>query len=118
MTRLIQIDYTAVGEPGGWSAGPAPSAPLWCRTMPPASAKQRPSVEDRALLRQWIEAGAPALVAGETAGEASTLSAAEQEFLIRAAVEIAHGRARVIAGRDEYPQFDDSRRAVGLLGHD
>jgi 4-hydroxy-tetrahydrodipicolinate synthase len=51
----------------------------------------------RLCMRQ-IEAGAPTLVAGETAGEASTLSAAEQEFLIRAAVEIAHGRARVIAG--------------------
>jgi 4-hydroxy-tetrahydrodipicolinate synthase len=50
------------------------------------------------LCTRQIEAGAPALVAGETAGEASTLSAAEQEFLIRAAVEIAHGRARVIAG--------------------
>jgi 4-hydroxy-tetrahydrodipicolinate synthase len=50
------------------------------------------------LCMHQIEAGAPTLVVGETAGEASTLSAAEQEFLIRAAVEIAHGRARVIAG--------------------
>jgi 4-hydroxy-tetrahydrodipicolinate synthase len=34
----------------------------------------------------------------ETAGEASTLSPDEQETIIRAAVEIGRGRARVIAG--------------------
>jgi 4-hydroxy-tetrahydrodipicolinate synthase len=34
----------------------------------------------------------------DVAGEASTLSSAEQEGLIRVAVEIARGRARVIAG--------------------
>ncbi|HLG82568.1 MAG TPA: 4-hydroxy-tetrahydrodipicolinate synthase [Bradyrhizobium sp.] len=50
------------------------------------------------LCAQQIEAGAPALVVGETAGEASTLSAAEQEFLIRTAAEIANRRAKVIAG--------------------
>jgi len=37
-------------------------------------------------------------VAGETAGEASTLTTAEHEILIRAAVETARGRVRVIAG--------------------
>jgi 4-hydroxy-tetrahydrodipicolinate synthase len=50
------------------------------------------------LCTRQIEAGAPALVVGETAGEASTLSTAEQELLIRAAVDIANGRAKVIAG--------------------
>jgi 4-hydroxy-tetrahydrodipicolinate synthase len=50
------------------------------------------------LCARLIAAGAPALVVGETAGEASTLSAAEREYLIRTAIEIARGRARVIAG--------------------
>jgi 4-hydroxy-tetrahydrodipicolinate synthase len=50
------------------------------------------------LCTRQVEAGAPALVVGETAGEASTLSAREQELLIRTAVEIARGRARIIAG--------------------
>jgi 4-hydroxy-tetrahydrodipicolinate synthase len=50
------------------------------------------------LCTRQVEAGAPALVVGETAGEASTLSAGEQELLIRTAVEIARGRARIIAG--------------------
>src|SRR5262249_31994856 len=39
-----------------------------------------------------------AIVVCETAGEASTLSSAEQGRLIRAAVEVARGRARIIAG--------------------
>jgi 4-hydroxy-tetrahydrodipicolinate synthase len=52
----------------------------------------------RGLCERQIEAGAPALVVCETAGEASTVSPAEQETIIRAAVEVAHGRARIIAG--------------------
>jgi 4-hydroxy-tetrahydrodipicolinate synthase len=58
-------------------------------------------IDDEAFARlctRQIEAGAPALVVGETTGEASTLSAAEEERLIRIAVELARGRARVIAG--------------------
>ena len=50
------------------------------------------------LCTRQVEAGAPALVVAETAGEASTLSAAERELLIRTAAEIANGRAKVIAG--------------------
>ncbi len=50
------------------------------------------------LCERQLEAGAPALVVAETAGEASTLSLAEQEYLIRTAVEVVHGRARIIAG--------------------
>jgi 4-hydroxy-tetrahydrodipicolinate synthase len=52
----------------------------------------------RTLCKRQIEAGAPAIVVCETAGEASTLSPAEQGRLIRAAAEVAHGRAHVIAG--------------------
>ncbi len=50
------------------------------------------------LCERQIAAGVSAIVVCETAGEASTLSPAEQEFVIRAAVDIAHGRTRVIAG--------------------
>src|SRR5580698_290096 len=50
------------------------------------------------LCERQIEAGVPAIIAGETAGETSTLTPAEHEILIRAAVETARGRVRVIAG--------------------
>jgi len=52
----------------------------------------------RKLCTRQIEAGAPAIVVCETAGEASTLSPEEQSRLIHAAAEAARGRARVIAG--------------------
>jgi dihydrodipicolinate synthetase family protein len=50
------------------------------------------------LCERQIAAGVSAIVVCETAGEASTLSPAEHEFVIRAAVDIARGRVRVIAG--------------------
>ncbi len=50
------------------------------------------------LCERQIAAGAPAIVVCEIAGEASTLSPVEQDNIIRAAVEVAHGRVRVIAG--------------------
>jgi 4-hydroxy-tetrahydrodipicolinate synthase len=50
------------------------------------------------LCERQIEAGATALVVCETAGEVSTLSEAERELIIGMAVDIAHGRTRVIAG--------------------
>jgi len=51
-----------------------------------------------ALCERQVAAGVPAIVVCETAGEASTLSPAEQELVIRTAVEVARGRVRVIAG--------------------
>src|SRR3981081_4852776 len=50
------------------------------------------------LCERQIDAGVPAIVVCETAGEASTLTPAEQEIIIRAAVEVARGGTRVIAG--------------------
>ena len=50
------------------------------------------------LCERQIDAGATAIVVGETAGEASTLTTAEKERLIRCATRTARGRARVIAG--------------------
>jgi 4-hydroxy-tetrahydrodipicolinate synthase len=52
----------------------------------------------RWICERQIAAGVSALVVCETAGEASTLSASEQETIIRAAVEVARGRMRIIAG--------------------
>ena len=50
------------------------------------------------LCERQIDAGVSAILVSETSGEASTLTPAEQESIIRAAVEIARGRVRVIAG--------------------
>jgi 4-hydroxy-tetrahydrodipicolinate synthase len=50
------------------------------------------------LCERQIAAGVSAIAVCGTAGEAATLSPAEQEFVIRAAVDIARGRVRIIAG--------------------
>src|SRR5471030_1512554 len=50
------------------------------------------------LCERQIEAGVSAIVVGETTGEASTLTSAEHDTVVRTAVEIARGRVRVIAG--------------------
>ena len=51
-----------------------------------------------ALCERQIAAGVPAIVVCETAGEAPTLSPAEQELVIRTAGDVARGRVRIIAG--------------------
>jgi 4-hydroxy-tetrahydrodipicolinate synthase len=50
------------------------------------------------LCERQIAAGVPALLVCDIAGEASTLSPAERENILRTAVDVAHGRVRVIAG--------------------
>jgi 4-hydroxy-tetrahydrodipicolinate synthase len=50
------------------------------------------------LCERQVAAGVSAIVVCETAGEASTLSPAEQELVIRVTVDVARGRVRVIAG--------------------
>src|SRR6202163_821654 len=50
------------------------------------------------LCERQIEAGVSAIVVGETAGEASTLTPVEHDTIVRTAIEIARGRVRVIAG--------------------
>jgi 4-hydroxy-tetrahydrodipicolinate synthase len=50
------------------------------------------------LCERQIEAGASAIVVGETAGEAATLTPAEHDAIVRTAIEIARGRVRIIAG--------------------
>src|SRR5262249_55440306 len=62
------------------------------------------------LCERQIAAGASALVVCETAGEATTLSPAERDTIIRATVEIASGRARIIAGAGS----NSTNRAIEL----
>ncbi|TAI65730.1 4-hydroxy-tetrahydrodipicolinate synthase [Bradyrhizobium sp. Leo170] len=50
------------------------------------------------LCERQIASGASAIVVGETTGEAPTLATGEKAGLVRRAVEVAHGRVRVIAG--------------------
>jgi len=65
------------------------------------------------LCERQIEAGASAIVVGETAGEAATLTPAEHDRIVRAAVQTARGRVRVIAGAGS----NSTRQAVELTGH-
>ena len=84
---------TITATPATWLAGYIPDLPT------PFDADGAIDVSAfQQLCERQIEAGAPAIVVCETAGEASTLSPAEQGQLIRAAVAAAHGRARIIAG--------------------
>jgi 4-hydroxy-tetrahydrodipicolinate synthase len=50
------------------------------------------------LCERQVQAGVSAILVGETAGEASTLTPAEHDSIVHAAVEIARGRVRIIAG--------------------
>jgi 4-hydroxy-tetrahydrodipicolinate synthase len=65
------------------------------------------------LCERQINAGVTAIVVGETTGEASTLTPAEHERIIRAAVEVVHGRIRVIAGAGS----NSTRQAIELTRH-
>ena len=60
------------------------------------------------LCERQIAAGVSAIVVCETAGEASTLSPAEQEFVIRAAVDI---RADAFASLRAQARTRPSRRS-------
>ena len=79
--------------PSAWFTGFIPDMPT------PFDASD--GIDLKALAAQCerqIEAGVPALVVCETTGEAPTLSPAEQELVIRTAVDVARGRSRIIAG--------------------
>src|SRR6202521_1723943 len=79
--------------PATWLAGYIPDLP----TPFDEEGKLDPAAFARLCQRQ-INAGVSAVVVGETAGEASTLTPAEHDSIVRIAVEIARGRVRVIAG--------------------
>jgi 4-hydroxy-tetrahydrodipicolinate synthase len=84
---------TTPAHPATWLAGYIPDLPT------PFDADDGIDLTAFArLCERQIEAGVSAITVGETAGEASTLTPAEHDSIVRAAVETAHGRVRVIAG--------------------
>jgi len=99
---------TAVANPAIWLAGTIADLPT-------------PFVDDGGidlaalarLCERQIDAGVSAIVVGETAGEASTLTPVEHDRIVRAAVEVARGRIRVIAGAGS----NSTRQAIELTGH-
>src|SRR5882757_10724430 len=79
--------------PASWLAGYIPDLPT------PLDDRDRVDLAAFAqLCERQIDAGVTAIVVGETAGEASTLTPAEHDRLMRTAVDVADGRVRVIAG--------------------
>jgi 4-hydroxy-tetrahydrodipicolinate synthase len=84
---------TATAYPPTWLSGYIPDLPT------PFDEQGRIDLAALAkLCERQIEAGVPAIVVGETAGEASTLTAVEQQSIVGAAVATARRRVRVIAG--------------------
>jgi 4-hydroxy-tetrahydrodipicolinate synthase len=84
---------TQFSKPASWLAGYIADLPT------PFDRDDRVDLAALATLcERQIAADAQAIVVCETAGEASTLTPAEQETIIRTAVEVARGRTRVIAG--------------------
>src|SRR5258705_6215291 len=84
---------TSVSNPAIWLAGYIPDIPT--------PFDEHGAVDLAAFVKlceRQIDAGVSAILVSETGGEASTLTPAEQEGVIRAAVEVARGRVRVIAG--------------------
>src|SRR5271168_3675084 len=84
---------TVLAQPATWLAGYIPDLPT-----PFDEADRIDLAAFARLCERQIEAGVSALVVGETNGEASTLTPAEHDCIVRAAVAIARGRACVIAG--------------------
>jgi 4-hydroxy-tetrahydrodipicolinate synthase len=84
---------TYLVRPATWLAGYIPDLPT------PFDEADRIDITAFAkLCEHQIEAGVSAIVVGETAGEASTLTPVEHDTIVRTAAEIARGRVRVIAG--------------------
>jgi 4-hydroxy-tetrahydrodipicolinate synthase len=84
---------TTLVKPATWLVGYIPDLPT------PFDESDRLDLTSFAgLCERQIEAGVSAIVVGETAGEASTLTSAEHDTVVRTAVEIARGRVRIIAG--------------------
>jgi 4-hydroxy-tetrahydrodipicolinate synthase len=99
---------TSFTDPSNWLAGYIPDLPT------PFDESDRIDLTAFAkLCERQIEAGVSAIVVGETAGEASTLTPAEHDTLIRAAVGIARGRTRVIAGAGS----NSTSQAIELTRH-
>src|SRR6202165_5305178 len=84
---------TQVANPATWLAGYIPDLPT-----PFDEGDGLDLTAFAKLCERQVEAGVAAIVVGETAGEASTLTPVEHDTIVRAAVGIARARLRVIAG--------------------
>src|SRR6266478_2831687 len=80
-------------NPASWLTGYIPDLPT---PFDEAGAVDLKAFER--LCERQIAAGVPAFVVCDIAGEASTLSPTERESIMRTAVDVAHGRVRLIAG--------------------
>jgi 4-hydroxy-tetrahydrodipicolinate synthase len=95
-------------DPAAWLSGYIPDIPT---PFDASGAIDLPAFQK--LCERQIEAGATAIVVCETTGEASTLTPGEQSGLIRAAVEAARGRLRIIAGAGS----NSTSQAIELTRH-
>src|SRR6267378_4456145 len=106
---------TYPAKPATWLAGYIPDLPT------PFDEDDRIDITAFAkLCERQIEANVSAIVVGETAGEASTLTPAEHDTIVRTAVETARGRVRVIAGAgsNSTSQAIESTRRAEAAGAD
>jgi 4-hydroxy-tetrahydrodipicolinate synthase len=90
---------TQLAKPASWLAGYIPDLPT--------SFDENDRIDLAAfakLCERQIAADVPAIVVCETAGEASTLTPAEQETNIRAAVKVARGPPESLPGGLEFNQ--------------
>jgi 4-hydroxy-tetrahydrodipicolinate synthase len=99
---------TAVASPAQWLAGYIADLPT-----PFDNDGEIDLAALTRLCERQIDAGVSAIVVGETAGEAATLSPVEHDRIIRTAVEVARGRIRVIAGAGS----NSTHQAIELTGH-
>lgn len=95
----------SVSTPAAWLTGYIPDIPT---PFDEHGAVDLPALA--VLCERQIEAGVTAVLVNETGGEASTLTATEQEAVIRAAVKAARGRVRVVAGAAS----NSTSHAIGL----
>ena len=80
-------------HPSAWLAGYMPDLPT------PFDQNDKIDLASfERLCERQIDAGTTALVVGETTGESSTLTPAEHDLIVRAAVKASRGRVRIIAG--------------------
>lgn len=99
---------THLAHSGTWLAGYVPDLPT------PFDEEGKLDLAAFAILcERQIEADVSAIAVGETAGEASTLTPAEHDSIVRAAIEIARGRVRVIAGAGS----NSTSQAIELTRH-
>src|SRR5882757_3952674 len=99
---------TTLIKPATWLVGYIPDLPT-----PFDESDRMDLIAFARLCERQIEAGVSAIVVGETAGEASTLTPAEHDSIVRSAVEIARGRVRVIAGAGS----NSTSQAIELTRH-